>query len=170
MEKYNKIRHARTEELDNIMKIYASARIFMAENGNKEQWGDGYPQRELIEEDLKKISCMCMRKKARSEQYLFFSKEPIRIMRCQSAVCGPVQSHMECCTGLQLQDLEKGLPRNVCSGAMHSVIACGEIPDRRIKVCSACLRKMDLPNAPWSIWVPVKCWDMKDMRKGVKQT
>ena len=54
MEKYNKIRHARTEELDNIMKIYASARIFMAENGNKEQWGDGYPQRELVEEDLKK--------------------------------------------------------------------------------------------------------------------
>lgn len=54
MEKNSRIRHARTEELDEIMNIYASARNFMAENGNAEQWGEDYPQRELVEEDLKK--------------------------------------------------------------------------------------------------------------------
>ena len=48
------IRKARKEELDVIMNIYAAARKFMAENGNPDQWADGYPQRELIQEDLNK--------------------------------------------------------------------------------------------------------------------
>ena len=45
-------RGANRFELDQIMDIYARARAFMAENGNPIQWGDSYPPRELIEEDI----------------------------------------------------------------------------------------------------------------------
>jgi hypothetical protein len=39
-------------EIDKIMEIYDSARNFMRENGNKNQWINGYPQRELILKDI----------------------------------------------------------------------------------------------------------------------
>ena len=45
-------RGANRFELDQIMEIYARARAFMAQNGNPAQWGDSYPPRELIEEDI----------------------------------------------------------------------------------------------------------------------
>ena len=45
-------RGANRFELDQIMDIYARARAFMAQNGNPTQWGDTYPPRELIEEDI----------------------------------------------------------------------------------------------------------------------
>lgn len=45
-------RGANRFELDQIMEIYARARAFMTQNGNPTQWGDSYPPRELIEEDI----------------------------------------------------------------------------------------------------------------------
>lgn len=48
------IRKATIGDLDKIMPMYDRARVFMAENGNPNQWGDGYPQREVIEADLQK--------------------------------------------------------------------------------------------------------------------
>ena len=48
------IRLAKETELDEIMNIYAEARAFMAENGNAEQWGDDYPQKEVLLADLEK--------------------------------------------------------------------------------------------------------------------
>ena len=45
-------RGANRFELDQIMDVYARARAFMAQNGNPTQWGDDYPPRELIEEDI----------------------------------------------------------------------------------------------------------------------
>lgn len=47
-----KIRKASEQDLDQIMQIYEKAKAFMHANGNKEQWGDDYPSRELIERDL----------------------------------------------------------------------------------------------------------------------
>lgn len=47
-----KIRKASEQDLDQIMQIYEKAKAFMHANGNKEQWGDDYPSRELIEQDL----------------------------------------------------------------------------------------------------------------------
>ena len=47
------IRPATHEDLENILNIYNRARIFMRENGNPDQWGDCYPQKELIIADLK---------------------------------------------------------------------------------------------------------------------
>lgn len=49
-----KIRKTTIEDLDRVMEIYAFARSFMAENGNPSQWGDGYPVRSLIEEDIER--------------------------------------------------------------------------------------------------------------------
>lgn len=48
------IRKAKLGDLDRILEIYAYARTFMAETGNPTQWGDGYPKRDLLVEDIKK--------------------------------------------------------------------------------------------------------------------
>ncbi len=45
-------RGANRFELDRIMEIYAHARAVMAASGNSTQWGDSFPSRELIEEDI----------------------------------------------------------------------------------------------------------------------
>ena len=43
---------AKKEQIDEILEIYASARRFMRENGNMEQWNGNYPSRELLEADV----------------------------------------------------------------------------------------------------------------------
>ena len=47
------IRPAVQADLDEIEQIYSNARRFMADNGNPTQWVNGYPQRELLEEDIR---------------------------------------------------------------------------------------------------------------------
>lgn len=51
------IRKAEKKELEEILNIYKEAREYMALNGNKDQWGDNYPPRELIEEDIASGKC-----------------------------------------------------------------------------------------------------------------
>lgn len=46
------IRKTRIEELDEVMCIYARAAEYMAQTGNPNQWGNGYPSRELIVADI----------------------------------------------------------------------------------------------------------------------
>ena len=48
-----KIRLAMPADLNEIEQIYAFARKFMAENGNPTQWKNGYPWRDLLEEDIR---------------------------------------------------------------------------------------------------------------------
>lgn len=49
-----RIRQSRPEDLEEMLRIYAIARQFMAEQGNPHQWGDeGYPAVELLEEDIR---------------------------------------------------------------------------------------------------------------------
>lgn len=48
------IRKAKAKDLEEILQIYAAARVFMAENGNPGQWVNGYPDRSLLEKDLQK--------------------------------------------------------------------------------------------------------------------
>ncbi len=54
--KQYEIRRAKPADLDDILRIYALARAFMAANGNPTQWGNGYPGRELLEEDIERNS------------------------------------------------------------------------------------------------------------------
>lgn len=41
-------------DLDEVKKIYARARKFMAENGNPNQWYNTYPTEDIIKEDISK--------------------------------------------------------------------------------------------------------------------
>lgn len=50
-----KIRHARMEDLPELLRIYRTAREFMAASGNPAQWGDienGNPQPERVRQDI----------------------------------------------------------------------------------------------------------------------
>ena len=51
------IRKGTLSDLDEIMRIYAAAKKYMVATGNKTQWNNGYPQRELIEDDIAKGQC-----------------------------------------------------------------------------------------------------------------
>ena len=51
------IRKAEKKELEEILIIYKEAREYMALNGNKDQWGDNYPPRSLIEDDISTGKC-----------------------------------------------------------------------------------------------------------------
>lgn len=51
------VREAQMEDLDSMMMIYSYARDYMRANGNHTQWVNGYPKRELLEEDIKKEHC-----------------------------------------------------------------------------------------------------------------
>lgn len=48
------IRKATYNDLENIDKVFDYARSFMRKTGNLEQWSGGYPQREVLENDIKK--------------------------------------------------------------------------------------------------------------------
>ncbi len=47
-----KIRNTRIEDLDTVLAIYESGRKYMREHGNLDQWKDGYPQKEIIINDI----------------------------------------------------------------------------------------------------------------------
>ena len=40
-------------QLPRILEIYEKARAFMAESGNPDQWGTGYPPEEMIRQDIR---------------------------------------------------------------------------------------------------------------------
>jgi RimJ/RimL family protein N-acetyltransferase len=47
------IRQTAVRELDAVLGIYESARIFMRQSGNQTQWTNGYPGRDILLEDIK---------------------------------------------------------------------------------------------------------------------
>ena len=48
------IRLARREDLSAILAVYEAARRYMRENGNPTQWGESYPERSMLEEDIRR--------------------------------------------------------------------------------------------------------------------
>ena len=46
------IRKSRESEFEGILKVYESARQFMLENDNPDQWRNGYPEEKIILEDI----------------------------------------------------------------------------------------------------------------------
>jgi ABC-type amino acid transport system permease subunit len=48
------IRKSRMTDISQIMEIYKNARQFMAENGNAGQWINGYPDQNLVKQDIEK--------------------------------------------------------------------------------------------------------------------
>ena len=47
------IRKAELKDLTKLNELYEAARRYMRENGNPDQWGTGYPNDEIIIEDIK---------------------------------------------------------------------------------------------------------------------
>lgn len=54
------IRQARIDELEAIMGIFEAARRYMRSQGNASQWGDEYPPRELIQEEIVAAHFYCV--------------------------------------------------------------------------------------------------------------
>lgn len=48
------ITKASADDLQKILQIYSNARDFMKKTGNKDQWKNHYPPKELLEADIKK--------------------------------------------------------------------------------------------------------------------
>ena len=46
------IRLAEQKDMDDILRVYDTARAFMRASGNTKQWVNGYPQQELLENDI----------------------------------------------------------------------------------------------------------------------
>lgn len=70
------IRRAGKDDLDEMMEIYAYARRFMAEHGNPGQWGEDYPLRSHIEEDIEKgQSYVCLKDGKIACVFVFYVKE-----------------------------------------------------------------------------------------------
>ena len=46
------IQKAEISQLPRILEIYEKARAFMAESGNPDQWGTGYPPEKMIRQDI----------------------------------------------------------------------------------------------------------------------
>ena len=55
-----KIRLAHIEELDAIMSIFELAKLYMQSQGNTHQWGDDYPPRHLITEEIAARKFYCI--------------------------------------------------------------------------------------------------------------
>lgn len=51
------IRTAKIADIDRIMEIYRVGKEIQIKSGNPNQWQNGYPRREIIEEDIKKEQC-----------------------------------------------------------------------------------------------------------------
>lgn len=49
-----KITHAQLNHIDRILDIFSIGRNLMRESGNKSQWINGYPSKELITDDINK--------------------------------------------------------------------------------------------------------------------
>lgn len=58
-----KIRNAKIQDLEAVMKIYADAACFMKENGNPNQWKNGYPSLDLVRGDIEESNLyVCVEK------------------------------------------------------------------------------------------------------------
>ena len=51
------IKKATLPQLPCIMAIYEKARLFMAQNGNPDQWGTAYPSEDMIRQDILNGKC-----------------------------------------------------------------------------------------------------------------
>ncbi len=70
------IRHTRNEELQAVMQIYVTARHFMRQSGNPNQWGDNYPSIKEVEDDIRLgRSYVCINNKEEVVAVFFFQKE-----------------------------------------------------------------------------------------------
>ncbi len=111
------IRKTKLSDLDRVMEIYDIARSFMARSGNPKQWGDGYPVRELIEEDI-----------ANGESYVITKGSKIHCVFMFMQRVEPTYATLE--GGKWLNDLPYGTVHRIASDGEYS-----RMVDRCIEFC-----------------------------------
>lgn len=67
------IRNANKEDLNRILEIYASAKIFMRERGNPNQWNGAYPDPDTLNSDIKKGNLYVMESEETGRLYGVFA-------------------------------------------------------------------------------------------------
>ena len=70
------IKKASADNLAEILAVYETARSFMAENGNPTQGSGGYPQEELLTDDIKSQKLYILEDEGVREGVFFFSEGP----------------------------------------------------------------------------------------------
>ena len=69
-----RIEKAKEEQMEEILNIYREARQFMREQGNPDQWGEEYPRREMLEQDMKKGELyVCLEEEEIGAVFMFFT-------------------------------------------------------------------------------------------------
>ena len=69
------IEKATLSQLPAIMAIYERARVFMAQNGNPDQWGTAYPPEEMICQDIADGKCYVNLKDGNICAVFYFARE-----------------------------------------------------------------------------------------------
>ncbi|MDO5423422.1 MAG: GNAT family protein [Eubacteriales bacterium] len=98
-------RNAAPEDLDTILAIYARARQVMRENGNPNQWVNGYPQRELVEQDIQ-------------EKHLYVCEEDGQIQAVFGVFPGEDPTYREIYDGQWLNDAPYTAVHRVASAGL----------------------------------------------------
>ena len=145
------IQKATLAQLPEILKLYAQARMFMAQNGNPDQWGNAYPPQEMIRADIEN-----------GKSYVNLENGHIRAVFYFAVEEDPTYSYIE---GAWLNDAPYGVIHRIAvgeaekvwrrsaSGLLMSVAAtCALIPTKKISPCSGAWPKTALPAAASSIW------------------
>ena len=145
-------RGAVRSDLEQILQIYAHARQRMAETGNPTQWANGYPTRELLEEDIdsNRLFVYMINGQMQAVFAFILGADPTYALRTASG------STTRCLTapftGWHPQAGAKGWPQRSSSGVWSTAKACGPIPMRTTRSCSICWKRMALPVAASSMW------------------
>ena len=105
------IRLAEEKDMEEILRVYDTARAFMRANGNTKQWVNGYPQRELLESDI-------------ANQNLFVMEEDGAVRAVFAFILGndPTYDYIE--DGQWLNDKPYGTIHRIGGdGTIHGVLA-----------------------------------------------
>lgn len=91
-----KIRKTEYKDIDKIMEIFDYARNFMRENNNHNQWINGYPSKENVENDINnKHSYVCLDDNNNIIGTFCFLWEKIKIMIKYMTVIGLMTKNTE---------------------------------------------------------------------------
>lgn len=105
------IRKALVSDMAEILRVYDTARIFMAKNGNPTQWAGGYPAKALIESDIK-------------NEQLYVCETDSRINAVFYTASGPDPTYINIYNGNWLNSKPYGVIHRIASdGTQHGVLA-----------------------------------------------
>ena len=104
------ITKAKYDDLEMIIPIYDYARSFMTDNGNPNQWIDGYPSREIIAEDIN------------NDSFYVCKNEEESIVGAFTFIIGNDSTYENIYSGKWLNDKTYGvIHRLVSNGTTHGI-------------------------------------------------